>query len=157
MEKLGLKPGTVSAGVFLIVVSLIFGQGAWKSILSARPRAYGQGYIPFAAACGLFLCGLALLWEAIHPKISEKAESVSWKGLVRVPVFSILLLAAYTGMMSLLGFGLSTFLLLVAFFRIYKVYSWPITLIVSGVFAVGFHYIFRVWLFLPLPLGVFFS
>ena len=157
MGQLGIKPGTVCAGVFLILVSLIFGEGAWRSLLTARPRAYGQGYIPFVAACGLFLCGLALLWEAIHPKISERAESVSWKGLFRGPVFSILLLTAYAAVMSLFGFGLSTFLLLVVFFRVYKVFTWPITLIVSGFFAVGFHYIFRVWLFLPLPLGVFFS
>jgi len=157
MNRLSLQTNVFTVGLVLSIIALIFGIGAWNLILSAQPRSYGQGYIPFMAALGLGLCGLALMLEAFKSGEAKSSEGLQWRKFFRGPVLSVLLLIAYAVFMNLLGFGPTTFLLMLVFFRIFRVYSWPLSLIVSGVTAISFHYIFRVWLFLPLPLGVFFS
>lgn len=157
MNRSSLQTNVFTVSVVLIIIALIFGIGAWNLILSAQPRSYGQGYIPFMAALGLGLCGLVLMVEALKSGKAKSSEGLQWRHIFRGPVLSVLLLVAYAVFMNLLGFALTTFLLMFVFFRIFRVYSWPLSLIVAGVTAISFHYVFLVWLFLPLPLGVFFS
>jgi len=157
MKKLQMPIKSTTEGLVLIIVGLIFIPESWNSIINAHPRSYGQGYIPFFAALSLFICGLALLREAYQHRQFEGLKGIQWGKIFRGPGLSIISLIAYMEFMELLGFGLATFLLLVVLLRILKAYSWPSILILSSITAISFHYIFRVWLYLPLPLGLLFS
>ena len=144
------------AGLALIIAGGIFGQGAFSSILHAKPKAYAQGYVPFFAALGLALCGATLLFEAVRRGANSR-DSLQWGKVARGPGITILSLIACVTLMNALGFALSTFLLMLLFLRLFRVFPWFLSLLISGLIAVSFHYIFRAWLLMPLPMGVLFS
>lgn len=156
MKKLHMQIDIAITGIVIIIVGIIFLPESWRSIIKARPLSYGEGYLPLFSALSLCICGLIILWEAFQLRELKKSEGIQWRKIFRGLGISTISLIAYSGVMELVGFGIATFLLLVILLRIFKAYSWPITLIISGCVAISFHYIFRVWLFLPLPLGLLF-
>jgi hypothetical protein len=146
----------IAVGGFVIFIfGIIFLPESLRTMMKASPSAYGAGYLPLFSSVGLCACGLIVMWESFRPPSKSKG-SVDWRKVFRglgVPTLSLI---AYTGTMQWLGFGVSTFLFLVVLPLWFKAYSWPWAVIISGSVGVGFYYIFRVWLFLPLPSGFLF-
>jgi len=144
--------GTISA-IILLIWAVVFGYESMKSILSASPRSYGQGYLPFFSSVSLFVFALLFLREAMNSKFVEEVDNRKWRKLIRGPGLTFLSTVAYMGLMELVGFGVATFLLLLGLLRTLKTYPWVTALVVSVIYAICFHYIFADWLSIPLPKG----
>ncbi len=155
MKRVSIQRNVAIAGLSLVVFGLIFIPESLNSLKKAL--YYGQGYFPFTSAIGLCICGFVLLGKAFQSSQVESSKGIQWRKFFRgfgLPIGSLI---AYTGLIGLIGFGLATFIYFVVFFRILKVYSWPLTLTVSFAVSISCYFIFQVWLSTPFPQGVVFS
>jgi putative tricarboxylic transport membrane protein len=110
----------------------------------------GEGFFPFWISAVLFLLGLCLLFQAL-----KSGPSTGREGSGRVAKVAVLLvvLAAYTFMLDLLGYPLCTFLLVLFMLRATEPQRWTVALSMAAITAVGSYVVFAIWLSVPLPRG----
>jgi len=116
----------------------------------------GPGLIFFLVALLLIILGIIDLAEIfIGTSKWDKEEEPIWSGVLWKNVLLVLtLLSAYVYFLSVLGFLLSTFLLMVFLFKAGEPTRWWIA-IVSGLITIFFSYgIFKIWLKVPFPRGI---
>jgi putative tricarboxylic transport membrane protein len=137
-------------GVFVAIYAYQLGLG--------RLYKPGPGFIFFLA--GLLLTILSIIDIAgifigkYIPGKDEKEESV-WLGFRWQKVLLVLgALSAYAYFFNMLGFLLSTFLLMVFLFKAVKPTRWWIAIVSSLVTTLLSYVIFKVWLMVPFPPGI---
>ena len=138
-------------GIAICILAMKFGLGSFN-----EP---GAGFIAFLS--GLFLCGIgAALFlskiflrnetkqklDAIHP-----FEAVPWRQLL----YTIGLLLGYTLVFELLGYVLSTFLVMLGMSYDWGKKNLASSLLVSILTAFVSYLMFEVWLRCQLPRGIF--
>lgn len=141
----------VSGSVFLIA-GLFAAYHGWQ-LGVGEPAAPGPGFLPFWS--GVVLAGLA----AIVAGASFLAAAAPGRGgaPVRQHHLAFVCLAAlflYVAILGVLGFLLSTFLLLVVLFRLGRSMSWPVRLAAALVTTAGFYVLFARLLLVQFPAGV---
>jgi putative tricarboxylic transport membrane protein len=112
------------------------------------PKPVGDDTFPLIIAGALMLLGLILIFRKapVDPRVVWPKKSQ-----LRTMILTLLSLAAYCGLLSFLGYILSTFALAVVLFRLIGRYPWYLCLIMAGVTAVSLWQIFVVWLHMPFP------
>lgn len=132
---------------FAFVQSLRLGIGT--------PQNPGMGFIAFAASGLLGLLSIFLFIQASLSK--EKAEvGPAFSGMSKKKVLCILIaLVLYAKLMPIVGYLISTFLLMSFLFWIVRGRKWWSVVASSLLTAVITHYVFSVWLNCQFPAGLF--
>jgi putative tricarboxylic transport membrane protein len=96
---------------------------------------------------------LLVLLGAAHAALpAERAPWPEATGARRVPLM-LTVLAAYVGLLPVLGFLPATALFVFVVVRALGEYSWALTATWTGVIAVASHVVFKHWLGMALPAG----
>lgn len=115
----------------------------------------GPGFIPFGIAALLGLMSIYLCLHGIVQMARRQQEKPAFKGMAwKKAMLVILILACYGVFFNLLGFLVSTFILMLLLLWVVGRQKPVLSLIVSLVTAVGAHLLFVVLFDLPLPRGV---
>jgi len=115
----------------------------------------GPGFIFILAGVLLSILSIINLLGTFFKKVKENGTLKRlWSGLKWKRVFIVLIgLCAYIFFFNLLGFLLSTFLLLIFLFRIGESVKWWIA-ILTALITVSISYaLFKLWLKVPFPKG----
>ena len=129
------------------------------AVAESVPRYFGRqgigpGAFPTWVAVLLAGCGLAVIFKAVRRR--GLAPALDWPvGPARIR----LLLAAgsmavYLAVLPIVGFWLSSALLMVFHFRVLGGYSWRVAVPTALVSALLIAYVFGVLLYMPLPPGI---
>jgi putative tricarboxylic transport membrane protein len=137
-------------------VLLAFGLFATIQALSLRfgtVAAPGPGFFPLCLAMALCLAGLGLIVEALRTVPAEAVGSSAGARHFAVAATLVSLLI-YALVLEWLGFLLSTFGLLLFFFRTLQRQSWLV--VVTGSLATSLlsYLVFKTWLGVNLPGGL---
>lgn len=114
----------------------------------------GSGFVPFFAGVFLGLFSLPTLIRAILEKNSKKAspqEPVNLRKVIKV----IITLYVYILFLSILGYLIGTFLLMLFFFKGVENLKWKWAVFTSVLIVLCSYLIFDVWLQCMLPVGFF--
>ena len=116
----------------------------------------GAGFAPFLASLLLLsLSALILIKEFLgSAEGGQKVPFITWKNLIK-PINLMIALIGYGLLFTVLGYVISTFLLLWAMFIIYEPKRWGHSIITAGIIVGISFLIFDVWLRVPLPRGIF--
>lgn len=146
-DKIGSIVGLIVAAVAI-----------WQSAIIPMGRISkpGPGFLPFWVGIILALLSTTLWIEASLRKPSaDRVQFLSGEGKWPYVVFAAVSLLAYTGLMEILGFRISTFLLLIFLFWFVGKQKWWVVFLGSFLVTFFTHLIFRVALKVPLPTGLF--
>ncbi len=143
-------------GFFWAVIGAFICLLAWKTHLGSF-REPGPGFVAFLS--GLFIAGVGLIMiltetrEKLSPgEPSHLSFSVgSWLQLT----FTMALLSGYAILLDILGYGLTTFLVMWGFFYAFGGRRWAFSLMVSLIIVVVTYLVFEVWLRCQFPRGIF--
>jgi ABC-type polysaccharide/polyol phosphate export permease len=140
---------------WLMVATMICFRSFYLDLgMLSRP---GPGFMPFVAGATIGLLAIGLLVHTIKTKQKQgkgRDEQVNFNFYLLALILSLLL--AYTIILQLLGYLISTFLLMLFLFSIggKKRKKWVV--VVSAFVAAGISYIvFCIWLQCPFPKGTF--
>ena len=148
-----MKKADISTGIGLIIFSawIFWYAGAYSK---ATIYYYGPNFFPQALAIAMIICAIILILNAIKGKSMERSDRIELKGFVRM-VIAIAICIGYLFLMHVIGFTMGTcvFLYVLMVFigqqglkkRIFS--SIAVSLIVWA--------IFRYFLVIPLPTGMF--
>jgi putative tricarboxylic transport membrane protein len=133
--------------VLISIESLRIGIGEW--------HAPGPGFIPFWA--GVILGGLSflLLLTAYFHRSADLKRGWTKEVLWGRWSFTLISIVVYTLFLEILGFILSTFILINVLILALKPRFWKTALIVATVATGSSYLIFQVWLKAQLPRGFF--
>ena len=137
-----------AAGVYAVAVSLAL--GLW------RQNSPGEGLFPFIAAVAVTVFSLAGLVGALSarhaPSPPGDGEQALRTTLARLCAY-LAALIFYAAALDVLGFIVSTVLVVVFILRIAEGYGWRMTLGIAVGTAVGCQLLFVYWLGAILPAG----
>lgn len=148
-----MKKIDIGTGIGLIIFSTwIFWYASAYS--KATIYYYGPNFFPQAIAIAMSICAIILILNAIRGKSMERSDRIELKGFIRM-VIAIAICIGYLFLMQIIGFTMGTcvFLYILMMFigqqglkkRIFS--SIAVSLIVWA--------IFRYFLVIPLPTGIF--
>ena len=115
----------------------------------------GPGFFPLCLAAALTLVAGVLLVSSLRGAADPAATGFAGAraGVARA-AGTLLALLIYAFVLERLGFGLATFVLIVVLFRAVEPQPWPIAIGGAAVTVMAAHVLFRVWLGVRLPVGV---
>lgn len=141
----------VGIGIGICLISWQFGLGSL-----AEP---GSGFIGFVS--GLFLVGVGLVMvlprslskiSPLNGSVSDSTFSISsWPRLV----YTVALLLAYGLLLDILGYIVTTFLVMWGLFYDRNKRNWVSSCFVSLISVGATYLVFKVWLLCQFPLGIF--
>jgi hypothetical protein len=114
----------------------------------------GTGFLPFWLSFGMACLGLLLVVNALRQQTA--GSSITWpagRGLSWI-LATIVALGAYTFLMTVVGYILSSFAMMVVLIRMLSSYRWYTVAVVGLATAVGVYAIFAMWLQMELPTGL---
>jgi putative tricarboxylic transport membrane protein len=114
-------------------------------------RNPGQGFFPSWTSAVIVLLALFLLTQALTSRRSINPQAT---GRIAKVTALLLVLAAYTFLLDLLGYLICTFFLVLFMLRATDPQRWPVALIMALITAVGSYGVFAIWLGVPLPRGL---
>jgi hypothetical protein len=116
----------------------------------------GPGFFPFWLGLALIIVSLALLFHFGRKKIDLSLSSQDlWKGLHWEKVlYSSVALLLYALFLETLGYILSTILLVFFFFRAIEPQKWVVVILGSVITSFVTYFLFKVWLQVQLPAGL---
>jgi putative tricarboxylic transport membrane protein len=136
-------------GVVFLIASISLGLGTiWSP---------GPGLVPFMAAGLLILLSFGVALEDRLKKSDEKQSVRVYdeKKRKKMALLVVLSLFGYLIVMKLVGFRLSTFLLLVFLFKVPEKQSWKVVITVALLTMAGTYLIFDYFLRINFPKGIY--
>lgn len=130
----------------------------WQSVTIPMGRISkpGPGFLPFWIGVILVMLSVILWIDASFRKASlDRVRFLSGEGRWQYVIFTGIALLVYTGLLEILGFRISTFLVLIFLFWFIGKLKWWVSLSGSVIVTVGAHLIFKVALKVQLPGGLF--
>ena len=111
----------------------------------------GPGFFPWWTSILIVLLALVLLAQVL----TSRSAAAAGEGFGRIAkvVALLIVLAAYTFLLDLVGYPLCTFFLVLFMLRVTDPQPWAIAVGVAGITAVGSYIVFAMWLSVPLPRG----
>jgi putative tricarboxylic transport membrane protein len=138
----------VTLGGALCVGGVRLGFGALN-----RPES---GFMSLVTGGLLVLLGLiSMASEAFEKSEGQVSEEISEKRFPKERFYSILALILYASLLDLLGFLIATFLFLLFLLRVLSPQKWLYHIFISLVAVILSFLLFRVWLQIEFPVGVF--
>ena len=116
----------------------------------------GPGFFPFWLGLALIIVSLALLFNYGRKKIDPSLPSPDlWKGLQWEKVlYSSVALLLYALFLESLGYILATVLLILFFFRAIEPQKWVVVILGSVITSFITYFLFKLWLQVQLPRGL---
>jgi len=114
----------------------------------------GPGFIPGAGALGLFLFSLMFLLASFRDKMADAPQEPLWESMSWLyPSLVVVVLCLYGAFLPVLGYLLSTFVMMMVFLTMgrVKIY-WGI--LTSAITTISTYILFKVCLSMPLPQGI---
>ncbi len=145
----------IGSAVFLLAVGALFSFEA-RTLKIGRIVQPGPGFFPFWLGLALMLLSLMLLLQCMRGKIIVETDGTPlWKGLQWPKVIFLLgVLLLYALFLESLGYLLATFLLMFFLFRGIETQKWSVVIAGSVVTSLFTYILFRLWLQVQLPLGL---
>ena len=142
------------AAGFLLLLGVAGTVESWRLALGDFGKP-GAGFFPFYLALGLLITSLALIVQSLLARNTEIKSSPGSSGAKEAwkVVWALLGLFLYAFVFEKTGFLLSTFSLMVFYFRTVAAFGWLLTLGGALATALLSHLIFKVWLEVQLPAG----
>ena len=139
----------------VVVAGLALALGAAAIIESAKlplgtVRNPGQGFFPWWTSVVIVLLAIVLLAQVLT---SRSSTSQHTPGRIAKVTALLLVLAAYTLLLDLLGYLICTFLLVLFMLRATDPQRWTVALGMAAITAVASYVVFAIWLSVPLPRG----
>ena len=144
----------VVTGTILLVVSAVLFYQSTKLEMMYGTSIPGTGFLPYWLSLGMVLLSLLLIVGGLRRSASR--ASIRWpsgRGLVWI-VSALVALAAYTLLVNVLGYIISTFAFLVVVVRMLGTYRWYTVVSFSLAVSVGMYFVFATWLQMSLPTGL---
>jgi putative tricarboxylic transport membrane protein len=141
----------------VVVAALALALGAAAIFESAKlplgtVRNPGQAFFPWWTSVVIVLLALVLLAQALTSRRSINPQAT---GRIAKVTALLLVLAAYTFLLDLLGYLICTFFLVLFMLRATDPQRWTVALIMAFITALGSYGVFAIWLSVPLPRGLF--
>jgi putative tricarboxylic transport membrane protein len=116
----------------------------------------GPAFFPFWLGVALMIVSVALIWRMAREKTDRSVSSPDlWKGLRWEKVlYSLAALSLYAFFLESLGYILATCLLMVFFFRAIEPQRWFVVIFGAVVTSFITYALFRLWLQVQLPMGL---
>lgn len=144
----------ICVGTFLSALSIAIFLYAEQQYTGSGVNSYGPKFFPQVVSVLLFLASTTLIIQAIKGNSLKNFEIIDKQGFIRTAItlgFAI----AYLFLMQVVGFYLSTAIFLFVTMKFLGLKSYLVTLIVSVSVASIVYGIFRIFLKIPLPEGLF--
>ena len=140
--------------LIVAAIALLFGAtAAYEStkLPFGTIHSPGPGFFPWWTSILIVLLALVLLVQVL----TSRSAAAAGEGFGRIAkvVALLIVLAAYTFLLDLVGYPLCTFFLVLFMLRVTDPQPWAIAVGVAGITAVGSYIVFAMWLSVPLPRG----
>jgi len=121
-----------------------------------KPQSPGPGFMPLLAAVVLFCLSLAtIIVESRGASEDEGGKSSLGLAELAKPACLVIALIGYAFLLNVLGYPVTTFLLLFALFSVTEPQHWRKNLLIAALVAVLSFLVFDKWLRVKLPDGIF--
>ena len=148
-----MKKADIGTGICLIVFSAwIFWYASEYS--KATIYYYGPNFFPQILAIAMTICAVILIIKALKGKSLEALSRIDYKGFLRMLV-AIGICIAYLFLMQLIGFAMGTVVFLFVLMMYIGQKGMLKRVVSSVVVALLVWAIFRYFLIIPLPTGIF--
>ena len=150
----GMQRNYRLASIFWLIIGIFVVISAYRLGLS-RFGQPGPGLIFFLASFVLIIFSILDLGEIYFRKPQQGSGESIWAG-TRWPRVLLVLgaLFAYVFLFNILGFVLSTFVLMAFLFTVVEPRSWWTTVLASLITILASYGIFKIWLKVPFPEGL---
>ncbi len=140
---------------FLLAFSFLILLGSLRLGMGSV-RDPGPGFVPFLASLLLLCLSLVIFVKEIRgsPVKGAKFSFLGGKDLAK-PICLMVALIGFAWIFTLLGYLLSTFLLMFTLFSIYQAKRWHVHIAAAALIAGLSFLVFYLWLRVPLPTGLF--
>jgi putative tricarboxylic transport membrane protein len=143
----------IGIGIFLCGLSIAIYLYAERYV-GIGVNAYGPNFFPQALSILLFIASVSLIIQALKGNALKSLEAINKNGLIRATV-TLFIAIGYLFLMQYLGFYISTAIFLFVTMKYLGVKSNLTSTIVSVTVASIVFGIFRLFLKIPLPEGIF--
>ena len=121
----------------------------------------GEGFVPRVMGIFLLACCVALFsrevffrHSASDAEKSGQAEGDADEENTKRPLYLMVALLVYAGVLPFLGFILSTFALMLVSFRIFEFRNWGWSVVMAAAATAVTHFVFEKWLQILFPPGL---
>ena len=115
---------------------------------------YGPNFFPQILAVAMIICAIILILNAIRCKSQEKSDRIHLKGFIRM-VIAIAICIGYLFLMQIIGFAIGTCIFLYVLMMFIGQKGLAKRISTSIAVALIVWAIFRYFLIIPLPTGIF--
>ena len=148
-----MKKADIVTGIGLIIFNTWFFWYASK-YSKATIYYYGPNFFPQTIAIGMSICAIILILNAIKGKSLETSDRIELKGFVRM-VISIAICIGYLFLMQVIGFSMGTSVFLYVLMMFIGQQGLTKRICSSVAVSLIVWAIFRYFLIIPLPTGMF--
>jgi putative tricarboxylic transport membrane protein len=150
-----MKRYQIGSAIFLLVFGIIISFEARKLEIG-RISQPGPGFFPLWLGLALIIVSLALTIKFSREKVDQSSPSKSlWKGLYwEKIVFSLVVLLLYAFFLEILGYTIATFLLMLFLFKAIGSQRWRVSIVGSVFTSLSTYALFKLWLQVQLPVGL---
>lgn len=151
-----MKRYQVGSAIFLLILGIYTCFEARKLEIGGISRP-GPGFFPFWLGSALVVVSLALVIKLGREKVHQYLPSKGlWKGLDWEKILlSLVALLLYGFVLESLGYCIATFLLMSLLFGPIGAQKWWVAIAGSIITSFFSYLLFRLWLQIQLPIGVF--
>jgi putative tricarboxylic transport membrane protein len=116
----------------------------------------GAGFFPFWLSVGLILVSVVLIIKSVFERDEPSSEFKGlWSGLTwKKNLFVLGALFLYVFLLEILGYMISTFLLILFLFRAIKAQRWIVMIAGSAFTSLSTYFLFKFWLQVQFPVGI---
>ncbi len=149
-----MKRDEIAVGMVIFLFGAVT---AWLSLKMpiGTFRMAGTGLFPFYLGICLMLLSGAFVFKTLYQVKKNQSKKEASRESIDIPVRLILFLGAMvlaTAVFNLLGYPLTSFLLMVGLLKILGV-KWRVNLPLSFLTAMSSYFLFVKWLEIPMPKG----
>jgi putative tricarboxylic transport membrane protein len=149
-----MRKGQIGSSIFLLFIGIFFFIEAQKFPIGRLTRP-GPGFLPFWLGISMMIVSLALVIRSILKKDDSLPHENLWKGLKwHKIILTTIALLLYALVLESIGFSISTFVLIFFLFCVIGEMSWWGGAIGSILTSFLTYALFRQWLEVQLPKGL---
>lgn len=146
------RPDAIAGAVVLVVSLLLLYQSSRLDMVYGK-SVPGTGFLPFWLSVAMVGLSLLLTANGLRHRLTAGIHWPKGRGRLRV-LTSLGALVAYTFLVSVVGYILSTWAFLVLLVGMLSSYRWYTVLAFSLATALSMYLVFGVWLEMSLPKGL---
>lgn len=143
------------SSLFLIALSILVCLASVKLGLG-RFHEPGPGFMPFLTSCVIFLLAIAILAKDLIGRQEVKVDKLLLiRRNLKDPIRFVVILLGYTFLLEVLGYLITTFLMLFLMLYLFDPKKWGIKIGFSAIAVSLSFLVFCKWLQVQLPAGIF--